>query len=123
MRGVRGAKAALACALVAAGAAAGAQPLGQSGDDVSLWRIAGAFVLCIAIAIAAALLLRARYGVGGPVMLRRNTRLQLIENVRLNPQVQLCIVRCDGEEMLLSTCPTGAALVKPIGAARAEPDA
>ena len=116
MRVGRPSKALAALLLTAASGAARAQALGSTSDEVSIWRVAGAFVLCVGIAVAAALLLRARHGIGGPALLRRNERLQLIESIRLNPQVQLCILRCDGEELLLSASASGATLVKPIGA-------
>jgi hypothetical protein len=100
--------------------AALADRLGQAPDDgPSIWRVAGAFSLCALFAFAGALVLRSRGGLGALSWLRPATarRLTLVESVRLTPQVQLCIVVCDGREMLLTTAPTGAILLRELGPA------
>ena len=95
--------------------AALAGQLGQAPDDgPSIWRVVGAFGLCVLFALAGALALRARGGLG-PLPWPRpsgDRRLKLVESVRLTPQVQLCLVECDGQEMLLTTSPSGATLLR-----------
>lgn len=97
--------------------AALADRLGQAPDDgPSIWRVAGALLLCILFALAGALVLRARGGLGPLGWPRTATgrRLKLVESVRLTPQVQLCIVTCDDREMLFATSPSGATFVRDV---------
>jgi hypothetical protein len=93
----------LGSALIAGQATA--QTLGQAPEDgVSLWRVAAALLLCLALGVGAVFALRMR---GGrvpplPVLLRRDRRLQLIEVLRLNQHVDLCLVSCDDRTILLA---------------------
>jgi flagellar protein FliO/FliZ len=76
---------------------------GASDDDISLWRVGGALLLCMVIAVAAAFVLRARMG-GGELLSfvsKRQGRLRLVETLRLGQRSSLLIVACDGKEMLL----------------------
>jgi hypothetical protein len=119
----------LVLALVAGEASA--QTLGQASDDgVSLWRVAGAFALCIVLGIGAVLALRARGGalpafsakLSFAGFARKERRLQLVEVLRLNQHVDLCIVRCDDTAMLLAACTNGAAILPwPQDARASEP--
>ena len=103
-----------------AGQAAQAAPLGQVGDDgVAWWRVAAALIFCLLLAVSGAFALRTR--LGGGVGVRRPTwlrtpqttrRLELIETLRVKPQVDLLIVRCDGRELLLSASAHGAELIE-----------
>ena len=103
-----------------AGQAAQAAPLGQVGDDgVAWWRVAAALILCLLLAVGGAFALRTRLGGGiaarGPLWLRAaqpTRRLELIETLRVKPQVDLLIVRCDGRELLLSASAQGAELIE-----------
>lgn len=91
-------------------------------DGVSLWRVFGSLLLCLALAVAGAFALRARFGGGGLPRIfsqRDERRLRLIESVRLNPHVQLCIVVCDGHELLVAASPQGATVLKTLS--RSEP--
>ena len=103
-----------------AGQAAQAAPLGQVGDDgVAWWRVAAALIFCLLLAVGGALALRAR--LGGGVGVRRPTwlraaqttrRLELVETLRVKPQVDLLIVRCDGRQLLISASAQGAELIE-----------
>jgi hypothetical protein len=87
-----------------------AQTLGQAPDDgVSLWRVAAALALCIALGVGAVFALRMRGGRVPPLpaLLRRERRLQLIEVLRLNQHVDLCLVSCDDRTILLAASPHG----------------
>jgi hypothetical protein len=81
--------------------------LGGGGDvDISLGRIVVAFVICIIVAVLAALLIRQR---GGRIDLTqllartgpRTRRINIVEMQRLNPYNDICLVRYDGREYLL----------------------
>jgi anti-sigma-K factor RskA len=99
------------CALVAT--AATAQTLGRAdNDDVSIWRVVAAFALCVVLAVAAALVLRARLGYLPQLGTGRARRLRLVETLRLGRQVSLSIVACDGEEMLLLSSDQSGQLVR-----------
>jgi flagellar biogenesis protein FliO len=132
----RGALVVICCAAFAAPAAA--QILGRARDtDVPAWRVLGALVLCLALAVGAAFALRARLragayvpkGFGGGAQLlevfRRGgltaakgpRRLQLVESVRLNPQVEVCLLRFDGKELLVAATPQGESMLTEAQAA------
>ena len=103
-----------------AGQAAQAAPLGQVGDDgVAWWRVAAALIFCLLLAVGGAFALRSR--LGGGVGVRRPTwlraaqttrRLELVETLRVKPQVDLLIVRCDGRQLLISASAQGAELIE-----------
>jgi len=127
---------ALATAAACAASPAWTQQLGQAqGVDVPLWRVLGALVVCLSLAVGAAVLLRRRLVQGGaspclgpglPRLLdlrpdqNDSRRLELLETVRLSHQTDVCLLRCDGREFIVSTSPQGALLVSapPTGAAR-----
>jgi hypothetical protein len=101
---------AVACAVNAAAA----QSLGGAvDDDVSLWRVGGAFLLCIALGASAIFIVRGRAGYPQIPMLtaRRARRLRLVESLRLGRQSLLSIVACDGEELLVLSSEQSAHLV------------
>ena len=107
-------RAAVGAAALLTGAPALAQRLGQgTGTEVPVWRVLGALALCLALAVAAALVLKRRLGGSARVPFGRTRRLQLIESLRLSHQVDLCVVSCDGAEFLLAATPHGATLIKP----------
>lgn len=95
----------------AAGAPAWTQTLGGAqSSDVSIWRVVFAFVACVAVAVVAAFLLRAR--MTGRLDLPKfvfvaSRRLILVERLRLGTQHDLCLVTIDGEEYLIGLSPTG----------------
>jgi flagellar biogenesis protein FliO len=99
--------------LLAEALPADAQVLGQGGDDpVSMWRVAAALLLCILLAVGGAFALRMRMGADAFVLApQRNRRLKLVEVLRLSPQSMLCIVDCDGRELLVMASPAGAELL------------
>lgn len=111
------------CKLLAIGSAvaffqlspAFAQTLGQQSDDgISTWRIVASLLLCLVLAVGAAFVLKAKQG-AIPLLsfaLRKNNRrLHLIETLRLTHQTDLCIVCCDGQEMLVTTSVHGSAFL------------
>lgn len=91
------------------------------------WRWLGAVVLCLLLAVAGAYALRLRGGaaarplsiggfgqlLAGALVRRpaRGTRLGLVEAIRINPQLEVCLVRCDGREYLLAATPQTATLL------------
>ncbi len=115
MRYVRGlaSRITLIAALAAGAAPAFAQRLGQGTEtDISMWRVVGALLLCLALAFVAALVLKRRLGGGVPLSFVRGRRLQLIERVRLTSQAELCLVSRDGTEFLIAAGPHGATLIE-----------
>lgn len=93
------------CGGIFAAAPAAAQTLGQGSDvEISIWRIVAAFVLCALLAVAGAFLLKARQGSVRLVSLiaKQDRRLRLIETLRLGHQADLCIVECDGRQLLIA---------------------
>jgi hypothetical protein len=88
-------------------------------EGVSIWRVAGALLLCLGLAAAGALIIKMRSG-GGPIrppFTVKGRRLELQENLRISPQVQLSIVTCDGRSLLFATSPQGAQLVRELDVA------
>src|SRR5258706_13616939 len=91
-----------------------AETLGQAGDDgISLWRVAFALVLCLGLAIAGAFALKGRLAPGQAISIpffagATSRRMKLIETLRVKHQVELCLVTCDGHEMLVLTSKQGA---------------
>ncbi len=101
---IAGAGAALlaaAPALAGGGRLGGGQPL-----EVSLGRIVAALVICIIIAVLAALLIRQRagkidlYAVFGRLQSRPRA-IEVVETRRLSPHADICVVRHSGREYLL----------------------
>jgi len=107
-------RAGIGMAALLTGAPALAQRLGQgTGTEVPVWRVLGALAFCLALAVAAAILLRRRLGGPGRAAFGSARRLQLVESLRLSHQIDLCVVRCDGAEFLLAATPHGATVINP----------
>ncbi|HEY0148112.1 MAG TPA: hypothetical protein VGB70_03835 [Allosphingosinicella sp.] len=106
-------------ALAAPGRLGGGEQLG-----VSLGRIVGALIVCIVIAVLAALLLRQR---SGRMDLRavfqrlspRTPAIDVVETRRLSPNADICIVRHDGREYLLLLLAGGAQVLNEQAVAEA----
>jgi flagellar biogenesis protein FliO len=95
-----------------------AQTLGQPADDeISLWRVASALLLCILLAVLAAFVLKMRTGHTRlfSYLTPKSRRLEVIEAVRLGPQVELCIVACDGRELLIAASPQNIHVLEHLG--------
>lgn len=89
-----------------------AQRIGQgTGADISIWRVILALLFCLALGGAAIFVLRRRFRGARPLAFGRDRRLQLIENIRLSHQVDLCLVSRDGHEYLIAASPQGVTLV------------
>ena len=89
---------------------------GAPDDSVSLWRVFGALLFCLVLAVAAALAIRARLG-GRPLITRLRTdasRLALEESLRITPQLQVAIIRCDGVRILVAATPSGTPALLPL---------
>jgi flagellar biogenesis protein FliO len=101
----------LACALTPG--LAMAQKLGQAPDtDVAWWRVVAALGLCLALAVAAAFALRTRMrGVVRPVAGGGARQIQLMESLRLSHQVDVCLLRCADQRVLVATSPHGVVLL------------
>ncbi len=100
--------------LLLAAAPAFAQRIGQgTGTEVPVWRVLGALALCLALAVAAAYLLKRRLGGSLPLAMGRARRLQLLETLRLSHQVDICLVSCDGAEFLVAASAQGATTINP----------
>jgi hypothetical protein len=118
----------LSAALWAAGAGAGlAQQFGQGAEvGPSWWRILGALVLCLALALGAALALRARMGVTGPPRFRvgaawfgglaslapAGRRLRRIEAIRVSHSVEVCLFACGDRQYLIAATANAVVLLK-----------
>ena len=110
---------------LAVAAPAAAQKLGQaSEDETSVWRILAALLLCLGLAIAGAVLLKARKGqpVSFKTLLRQPQRLRLVESLRLSHQVDLHIVLSDDIEILMATSAAGVDIVSQVPARAAPVD-
>jgi len=104
-----------------------AQRLGQAPEADFAWvRWLGALLLCLALAIAGALALRARLGVQGrPSPFQWSLaawfraagsaprRVRVIESVRASPTLELCLLSLDGQEYLVAATPHGAIQLTP----------
>ena len=110
--------------------------LGQAAEvQIAWWRVALGLMLCLALAVGAALALRTRMTGHGPVFasgpwrgvaeaLRARyptlnatpRRLKLLETLRLTPQLQVCLFAFDAQEILIATTPQGAFVVTPEAA-------
>ena len=86
------------------------------GPGVGWWRVLGALVLCLLLAVGAAVVLKARLGGGGsaPRWLARGepSRLRVVERVALGPQSSVALIAVDGREMLVAFGPGGATLLE-----------
>lgn len=91
-----------------AGSAA-AQSLGGGGDaGVPAIRVVAALIFCLLVAVGAAYALRSRPEILQALNVTRNKRrLKLVESLRLSHQIDLCIVSCDGHELLVSASAKG----------------
>ena len=113
---------AVALLTLLAAAPAFAQRIGQgTGTEVPIWRVLIALALCLGLAVGAAYVLRRRLGGAMPLAMGRSRRLQLVESLRITPQVHICLVSCDGAEFLVAASPQGAAAIEP-GAPLGRPD-
>lgn len=105
-----------------------AQTLGQGDDgDISLWRVLGALIACLILAALAAFALRWKLTgrlvlpLWRPAGLMGNRRrLQLVESVRLNQHVDLHIVVCDDNELLIAASGQGTQILERLGPAKSE---
>lgn len=109
-----------------------AQTLGQGAStDVPWLRVIGALILCLSLAVGGAYALRSRLGGGAPPAgLKRwrealglteaaPRRLQLIETVRLSHQIDICLLRYDGKDLLIAASSQGAQV---LGGGEPEPE-
>ncbi len=100
-----------------------AQQLGQGTTlDLPLWRVAGALVLCLALAIGGGFALRYRMRSSPTLFGSRPRRLELVEVLRLGHQVDLCLVRCDDQEMVVAASSHGVRFGPVIGRPAASAD-
>lgn len=100
-----------------------AQTLGHGPDDqIVWWRVALALIFCLMLAVGAAFVIKAR--TSGQLAMPRfinpgrtspARRLELVETLRLKPQLDLVIVRCDGRDLLLATHAQTAQLIERLG--------
>ena len=101
--------------LAVAAAATGRAPVLATGGgpDIVWWRIAGALLLCLLLAVGAVMVLRAKGGSLTVPWLARSgdNRLRVIERVALGPQSSLALVSVDGSELLVAAAPGGIAVV------------
>jgi flagellar biogenesis protein FliO len=107
-----------------------AQRLGQgAGVEIAWWRVAGALILCLALAVSGAFALKFRLREAGHAprlkgrqawiaiagafrpglapLQRQPRRLRLIETVRLSHQADVCLIECDGKDILVAATPQG----------------
>jgi hypothetical protein len=113
----------LFCAVLAMTQNAAAQTLGQGYDDgISMWRVGLSILLCAAVALAGAFVLRTKLG-HAPFPIRfaggKRRRLQLVESVKLGPNSGVSIVSCDGRELLILVSPEGGKVIEELPQRRA----
>lgn len=93
-----------------------AQLGGAPDDGVSLWRVLFALLFCLGLAVAGAFAIRAR--LGGRALITRAragaNRLDLEESLRVSPQLQVAIIRCDGARILIAATPSGTPALLPL---------
>jgi len=101
-----------------------AQQLGQATEDsVSPWRVLAALIFCILLGFGALAAMR-RWNLQLPVWpifsgsSAGTRRLRIIETLRVAPQVQLCLIACDEETLLLAASPQGVTVLERLGPAR-----
>ena len=110
--------AALAILPVVPAFAGGSRLGGGEPLSVSLGRIVGALVICIMVALLAALLIRQRGGkvdlaaLFARMELRRPRAIEVVETRRLSPHADICLVRHDGQEFLLLLLAGGAKILR-----------
>ena len=94
------------------------QQLGQGSEvDISPWRVLGALLLCVLLAAGAALVMRARMGVGGAKFWQRpvSGRLKVLETRRIAPQAWVSLIVLDDQEYLVGLSNNGTVLIdKPV---------
>ncbi len=103
-----------------------AQTLGHGAEvQVSYWRVAAALLLCLALAVGAAFALRARYATRGrPLTLAdlmgrtlssraasSQRCLELVDRLRVNPQLEICLLVCEGRRYLIASSANGAVVL------------
>lgn len=108
--------------------AASAQVLAQGPEQhVSIGRVIAALLLCLALAVAGALVMRARMDgrfagwslrIASPAATKR---LALVDRLRLSPQLEICMVRCDQRELVLAVTQSGATVLHETAAPVSEP--
>lgn len=105
-------------AVLASAGPALAQNLGQAASpDVPVWRVLGALVLCLLLAVGAAFALKTRLRGTAPLFsVAAQRRLQLVETVRLSHQVDVCLLTCDGREIIVAASPHGAVFLPELPA-------
>jgi hypothetical protein len=94
-------------------------PTTGSGAGLSFWRIFGAWLLCIGIAVLLILILRRiRNGrsAGPPAFFPRllsqpPCRVEIVETRRATVSVDLCVLDYDGERYLIACGPSGTTLL------------
>lgn len=99
--------------------AATAPDNGAIGAGISLWRVLGAWLLCIGIAVALILTLRRVRagrrvpGIGSilPRTLGTPRAIDIVETRRVNMSVDLCLFDYEGERYLVAIGPGGSTLL------------
>ncbi len=120
-----------ACLIWAIAAVAVSQPVfaqtlgqGAADDGISAWRVIFALLLCLALGIFAMLVLRARLGgraLPSFLALGSGRRLKVVESVRLAGPVELNIVSCDGQDLLVASGAQGARVLRELGPSPVSP--
>lgn len=106
-----------------------AQTLGHgAGGTIAWWRVFGATGLCLLLGVAGVLALKARrdglalswamfdpraLGARLKAPVDDTRRLRVVETVRLPHQVEVSLLTCDDESVLIATSPHGAFVVAP----------
>jgi hypothetical protein len=99
-----------------------AQTIGQANSpEIAWWRVVASLLLCLALGVAGANALRARFGGQlRPVGQRVVRRLRVVENLRIGHQVDVCLVACDEAEFIVAASPHGIAMTPVVSPERAE---
>lgn len=99
-------------------ATAWAQTLGQNTDDgISAGRVLAALTFCLLLGAGMVMAIRKWGGSFKKFHVSQSKirRLNLRETLRVNAQVQICLVACDDKEMLIAVSPQGVQMLGPSG--------
>ena len=103
-----------------------AQQLGQAAEGgVSLWRVVGALMFCLLLALGAAIVLKMRMkGGAAPPFFKHaviqrlaafkspSRRLSHIQSLRVGQNVEICMFTCDDRQFLIAATPASLLLLQ-----------
>lgn len=92
--------------------------------DIAYGRVIAALLLCLALGAGAAWVMRARLGsqfrapslsqwfaIVSGARPQGGARLTVVERLRVSPQLEVCLLACEGRRYLIASSPTGTILL------------